>query len=58
MRQLTNGLIFGLGLGLITMAAGNLTDDHRISAFILGTALTIAASSRVMKSLYRATGSA
>jgi len=51
MRQLTNGLIFGLGLGLITMATSNLTDDYRISAFILGTALTIAASSRVAKSL-------
>jgi len=58
MKQLSNGMIFGLGLGLITIAAGNLTDDHRISAFILGIALTIAASSRVIKSLYRATGSA
>jgi len=56
MKQLSNGLIFGLifglGLGLITMAAGNLTDGHRISAFIIGAALTIAASSRMVKSLY------
>lgn len=50
MKRLTNGLIFGLGLGLITMASRDLSDGYSISAFILGAALVITASSLGLKS--------
>ncbi|MCF8473186.1 MAG: hypothetical protein K9G26_00705 [Emcibacter sp.] len=48
MMRILNGIFFGAGLGLITMAMGKMADGYTSSAYIVGTILIIAAIGSLM----------
>ncbi|NOZ42637.1 MAG: hypothetical protein GXP02_05660 [Alphaproteobacteria bacterium] len=54
MIRLVNGLIFGLGLGLITTAADGLAGGHNISVYVLGTALLFTSVAWVLSRRHQA----
>ncbi len=48
MMKILNGIFFGAGLGLITMAIGGMADGYTSSAYIVGAILIMATTLALM----------